>query len=469
MAEIPQAKSVRTHSAAAEAQVANASLVRTLMGGTPAMRSAGETYLPKEEGETHKAYMARMARSVLFGALGKTVADMTGKVFAKPIVLKEDVPPKLQEYAENVDLAGRHINVFARDVFFDAMQTGVSYLLGDMPPKAGDVTRTVAEEQAAGIRPYLVHLPIERVLGWKSQTIGGVETLTQFRILESVSEPDGEFHEKDIEQVRVLEPGRWTIYRKDAKGEQWVPYENGVTTLNYIPIVAVYANRTGFLTGSPPLAALAEKNVEHWQSGSDQRNILHVARVPILFGAGFGQEDVLMVGAGSMIRNSDPNAKLTYVEHTGAAITSGRDDLKDIEFQMQVMGLQLLVPDPGQSATGEIRDDAKENSPLAMMARALGDAIEGALAIMGEFAGLGKDKGGSVTVNTDFGIQAAAATDVPQIAALRTARVISLETAWAELQRRGFLSDDFDPETESALIDAEAPELDGGPGSPPLE
>jgi hypothetical protein len=38
---------------------------------------------------------------------------MTGRVFAKPIVLGEDVPPELVADAENIDLADRHLNIFA--------------------------------------------------------------------------------------------------------------------------------------------------------------------------------------------------------------------------------------------------------------------------------------------------------------------------------------------------------------------
>ena len=166
----------------------------------------------------------------------------------------------------------------------------------------------------------------------------------------------------------------------------------------------VYLNRTGFMTGEPPLSELADLNVAHWQSQSDQRNILHVARVPILYGAGFEEADTIEIGASSMVRTTNPNAKLEYVEHTGAAIDAGDKDLQNLEFQMQQMGLQLLVPQPGQTATGEIRDDAKEMSPRAMMAAALGDAIEQALGFMAEYRGLGADAGGSVEVNTDFGI-----------------------------------------------------------------
>lgn len=423
-----------------------AKLPRALMAGTEAMRTAGTTYLPQEAAESKEAYSARLARSFLFNAFGKTVEDMTGKVFTKPIVLVDDVPEQLRTFAENIDQAGRHLNVFARDVMLDAFQPGIGFILTDMPPALPEGS-TLADEQAAGNRPYLVYIPVERVLGWKSTNVGGAEMLTQFRFTETVSEPNGEFAEKEIEQIRVLEPGKWRTFRKSDKpvaGKSvWVEHDNGNTDpiKDRIPITPVYIKRSGFMTGMPPLAKLAELNVAHWQSSSDQRNILHVARVPILFGAGFSEEATVEVGASRMVRTSDPNAKLTYVEHTGAAIDSGAKDIKEIELQMQAMGLQLLIDDPGgQSATGEIRDDAKENSPLAMMAGALGDALEASLAFMAEFAGLGKD-GGSVVVNTDFGIST---MDVPQVITAFSASLIDAQTAVDELKRRAFLSDSVD-------------------------
>ena len=111
-----------------------AALVRTLMGGTAAMRAAGALYLPPFMAETTTNYKARIQRSVLFNGLRKTVVDMTGRVFAKPIVLGDDMPEQLKAIAENVDNAGRHLNVFARDIFFDALQSGIGFIFADMPP-----------------------------------------------------------------------------------------------------------------------------------------------------------------------------------------------------------------------------------------------------------------------------------------------------------------------------------------------
>jgi hypothetical protein len=395
-------------------------------------------------------------------------------VFQKEIQLADNVPAELVAFAEDIDLTCRHLNVFARDVLFDGLQVGGGYILVDLPPsvqRADGLPATLADEKAAGLRPFLVHITVENLIGWKSTFINGAETLTQIRIKECVTEPDGEFGERDVEQIKVFEPGKWTTYRKAATGD-WQFYETGTSRLPKITLVPFYTERTGFMTFKPPLEKLADINVAHWQSQSDQRNILHVARVPILFGAGFMEAEKIIVGAGSMTVTSNVNAKLGYVEHTGAAIDAGNRDLENLERQMEAMGLQLLVNKPGkQSATGEIRDDSKENSPLAMMARSLEDAIEQAFGYIAEYLGLGADKGGEVEVNKDFGVSSLRG-DLAGLTAARAARDLSLETYWEELQRRDYLGPAFDPAVEKDRLANEAPALDGPnlltePGAPP--
>lgn len=469
---------VATASAAQTKMVNAAAQVRTLVAGTPAMRKAGETYLPKAEAESAEAYKSRLARSVLFNATGKTVQDMTGKVFVKPVVLEKDVPADLVAYAENIDLAGRHLNVFARDVFEDALQPGIGYIYVDMPPavaRADGAPATIADETAAGMRPYLTYIPLERLIGWKSELIAGVETLTQIRIQECATVPDGEYLEKEIEQIRVVTKGplgvTWQTFRKStdpAKQGEWVLHENGTISLPVIPLAPVYINRTGFMTGEPPLAKIAELNVAHWQLDSDIASIMHVANVPILYLAGFTAEDNVKIGASEAIRASNPDAKVAYVEHTGAAIGKAMERLAALEAQMNAMGHQLTAPQPGgKTATGEIRDDAKENSPLAMMARALQDALEQAFGFMAQFKGVDwkkKDGGGSIVVNTDFGVQSGSSQDAQMLLDAVNAGKISIETFLAEWKRRNILSDSVDTTKEAAKVAEEAPPLDAGPG-----
>jgi hypothetical protein len=449
-------------------------LPRALMQGTRGMRAAGARavgnaqyteWLPREPAETPAAYTARLYRSTLFNAFRKTVRDMTGKVFQREVTLEDDVPDELVACSENIDLAGRHLNVFARDLLLDGLVTGVNYILVDMPVavKNDDGSPvTLAQEQAAKSRPYLCHIKGEDLIGYQSKLIDGVVTLTQARIRENATVPDGEWGETSIDQIRVLEPGSWQIWRKTATtNAAWALFDHGTTSLSYIPLVPNYAHRTGFMIGEPPLEDLADLNVAHWQSSSDQRNILHVARVPILFGAGFDADTTIAVGVNSMIRASNSAATLQFVEHTGAAISAGQTDIDKLELQMQVQGLQLLIPQPsGQTATGEVLDNAKENSPLAMMAMALGDALEGAFGMMADYLGMGADKGGSIDVNTDFGVGTGTGVDLSMLLQACTADKISVETFWAELKRRDILADSFNADVEKDRLATAPPALD---------
>jgi hypothetical protein len=128
-------------------------LPTALMGGTQAMRRLGNLYLPQEPAESPAAYSVRLNRSFLFNGFAKTVRDMAGKVFAKPIAVGDDVPPEIVRYTENIDLQGRNLDVFAHDVFTDTLPDGIGYILVEMDPAPvdsdGNVVRITREEEKA--------------------------------------------------------------------------------------------------------------------------------------------------------------------------------------------------------------------------------------------------------------------------------------------------------------------------------
>ncbi|MBX8484820.1 DUF4055 domain-containing protein [Pseudomonas cichorii] len=57
----------------------------------------------------------------------------------------------------------------------------------------------------------------------------------------------------------------------------------------------------GTLFCDPPFKDLAHLNIQHWQSKPDQDNILHVARVPILFGSGIAEGTTIKISVGSAL------------------------------------------------------------------------------------------------------------------------------------------------------------------------
>ena len=446
-------------------------LPSTLMGGTVAMRAAGEKYLPMEPKESPEAYRIRLNRTVLFNAFGKAVKALTGKMLDEDIKVEEDVAPQLVPLLEDIDCMGHDLNQFAMNVELAAMQFGMSHVLVDVPPAQPGVL-SKADEKAAGIRPYWVHVLPTNLIGWKYKQVNGKMKLTEVRIRECCTVADGEWGEKDVTRIRLLRPGTWAVYEKKivdnkevwaiAIGDDGRPME-GATTLDFIPLVTVYTNQTGFMEATPPLEDLARLNVAHWQSSSDQRHILHVARVPLLFGSGFEDSDApIEIGVNRLIKGPS-GSTLTYVEHTGAAIQAGGADLLQLEEKMAIMAMEPTLNQKSGTvtATGRAIDSAEAHCTLQTMSKSLEDALEQLLVVTGAWMKLAKEQCGGLQVCCDFSLST---QDAPELASLDKARDrgdISRPAYCTELKRRSVLHEDYDIDGDKELLDREVPAMGG--------
>jgi hypothetical protein len=454
-------KTVNKRSKAMAKMVEAAEKGRALMGGTDKMREAGKTYLPKFKAEADEDYKARLDSSWLFNGMRKTVKDMTGRVFTKPIEII-DGSDRLKEFATDINMQGQDLSAFASDVFKDAFVPGISFIMVDAPRREGETTR--ADASALGLRPYMVHLRVEDILGFKTEQFNNVLALSMLRILESVTEddPKDEFTQINVDQVRVLTREGSTvsvrIYRKNDKDE-WLVVDQYQTNAEEITVIPFYAQRTGFFIAEPVLEDLADVNIAHWQSQSDQRNILHFFRVPILFASGRGDDEPLVISASQAVSSLDPAATLSWVKADPAPINAGRQDLIDLQYQMQALGLQLLVASH-ETATGAVLDSTKETSTLSQMADNLKDAIEQALEWMAFYAG-DPEQVITVEVNKDFGIVPLTAQEVQVMQTDVSLGLLSKEAYYAERKRRGFLSPDLDTQADMDVIASAPPDLTG--------
>lgn len=433
-------------------------IVDPLMGGTQAMRKAGETLLPQYPAESDDTYKERLALSTLLPAYAETVASSTSRVFAEPLQLGEDIPEPIKLLSADVDLGGNDLNSWAVEWFREALAKGLCHAMIEHQPtldaEGNKLYKTVAEEEAAGVRPYAVIIKPGQVLGWRFD--GG--KLMQVRYMESVEVADGDFGVKCVDQVRVLEPGSWRTYRKPEKGGAWVEDDRGSTNLNYIPWVTFYTGRTGPMTAKPPLLELAHLNVKHWQSQSDQDNLLHVARVPLLFVFTDNEEFQLTISSASATR-MPKDGKAQYVEHTGAAITAGRDSLNDLVDDMRMAGAKLLQKDKQavKTAAQANEEAAQELSPLARLAGQFADCIAQLLQILADYGSLGE--GGHVEMRGNFENDFSPETSLPALIGMANSGKLSDETLYSEMQRRGVISDELDWEDEKARIEEQGPAL----------
>jgi len=430
-------------------------IVSDVSGGTARMRDKGATYLPQEPAEKPDAYNRRKNRSVFFNAYSRTRDALVGMVFKSDPELQDDVPEKIKKDLENVDLAGSHFDVFAKELFGDAFE-GHAFILVDMQPKLPEGS-TLADEQAAGRRPFWVKYKASQALNWRTSNINGETVLSQITFEEKTTEPKGKFGQEEVCRYRVfrLEDGivKWELYRRTkaegATQETIALEKEGVTTLERIPVTVVYGNRTGMLTSTPPLLDLAYLNIAHWQEYSDYRNILHVAQVPILLRKGAtSDQQAVEVGVGSVVDVPD-EGDLKWCEHSGKAIESGRTELQDLEQRMALMGVSMLAQKTDANITAtEIRsNNLQESSDLSTMARSLQDAIEEALGFHAAYYGI--DDGGSVKLGV---AESDLTLDAQMITALITAvnsqpPLLTAET-FLQILQRGFpgveLEDEID-------------------------
>jgi len=453
---------IATPTPVVQAMAAQRAPVRAVYGGTEVMRALGKTYLPQEPGETNAAYESRLQRTFLYNGISRTVQVLGGKPFARPIDIGEDVPPVVREWMENIDNTGRHLNIFARDVFMDALLDGISYFLVDMQaePKdeQGNVVKLRKSDRAAKEkRVYWVQYRADDVLGWKTEIYNGRLFLSQFRVKIDLTVDRDDFTEEDVEGVMVLVPGGWAQYVpiEDDEEGRYRLLAQGKTSIGYIPIVPVYTKRVAYMVGAPPLLDLAYLNLAHWQSSSDQRHILHVARVPLLFAKGWvsAPGDSLEIGPNRLITQENSEAALSYVEINGNAIGAGRDDLNDLMEQMGDVAMRLLLPKTGDiTATQTGVEAAEAHSALQAMAEGLQDSLEIGTAYTADQWGI-TSGGGSLKVYTDFGIALHDSEVGKMLAEAESKGQISRETMWSEWKRRNILSDAFDEKEEADRLE----------------
>lgn len=431
-------------------------LPNALMGGTAAMRAAKQVYLPQEMAESDGAYKNRLNRSILFNKFEDTVSTLTGLVFQKPVALHA-VPPDVEEWAKNIDLTGRDLSTFSRDVLRESgMVDGIGFILVDFQRRPEDVT-TMAQEKAAGLRPYLIHVKADNLIGWKSEKVGGVMTLTQIRIKECVEVPDGEFDTKDEEQIRVLEPGTVRLYRNpDGKG--WAVFDEWTTSLDFIPLVAFYGKRDDFMEGCPPLSNLAWLNLEHWQVSSDYRNINHVVCVPILFGAGLSSESTKLEIGASRMATGPEGSTLAFVEHSGQGLAGIERQLANLETKMERFSGEMVATGVAKTATESGIDESNAHSKLQTIALGLQAALDQALGFMCKWVSIDLGEG-HTEVNTDFDESDLAPQTLLALNDARSKGLISQEVYSYNLKRGEMFPKDWTVEDEQNALDAEGPKM----------
>ena len=424
-------------------------LIEDLMGGTYDMRKRHRRYLQQEPRELDESYDNRLARSVCPPFYQRLERMLAGMMTRKPVRLN-DVPDVIREQLFDVDLQGNDLNVWTYETARKMIRYGHVGVLVDAP----------SVEQ--GGRPYWVSYSPREILGWRSEVIEGQQKYTQLRLLEKVFEPEGLYGEVEVEQIRLLTPGKFEIHRRNDNGD-FVIYEDGTTTLDEIPFSVAYSNRYNLMESRPPMEDIAELNLKAYQVQSDLDNQLHISAVPMLAFYGFptAAEEV-SAGPGEAIA-FPAEGRAEYIEPGGKSYEAQFKRLEQLASQINELGLAAVLGQKLSAETAEAKriDRSQGDSTMQVCAQQMQDLIDNSLMFHANY--LGSNEAGSSFVNRDFLAARLDPQEIGSLLQLYTAGTITQKTLLDQLTEGEVLGDEFDVEEEleatqiGGLIDSTPP------------
>ena len=427
-------------------------LIEDLVQGTFKIRSEHRKYLPQQPREQDDSYDIRVARSVCHPYFLRLERMLAGMLTRKPVRLT-DVPDSVREDLFDVDLEGNDLNIWTYETARKAIRYGHVGVLVDAPKEGNSV------------RPYWVTYTPREILGWRTEIVDGQRVLSQLRLMEKVVVPDGKYGEKTIEQVRVLERGRYELHRKNNKSD-FVLFEEGVMSTEQIPFAIAYSNRVGYLESRPPMADIAELNLIAYQTLSDLANQLHISAVPMLAMFGFPAAAEEVSAGPSEALSLPQESRIEYIEPEGRSFDAQFRRLDQLEKQINELGLAAVLGQKLSAETAEAKriDRSQGDSTMQVIAQQMQDLIDNCLKFHAQY--LNEPTAGSSFVNRDFLASRLDPQDVQALIQLRAQNEITQKTLLSQLTEGEVLGDDFDIEEElestatGGLVDMNPPDQD---------
>ena len=419
-------------------------IMKAVTEGTEYLRENSEAFLPLEPREDFDAYLARVNRAVFSPFTQRLIRAATGLVLRKPITLTGD-PYWTEMFKMDVDGCGSDLDEYARRVLMCSLTYGQSHILVDYPAPSGALS--LAEERQQNRRPYWIEVDPNNLYGWRLDRESNYGNLIQARIAEKAVLPDGDFGEKVYDQIRVIEPGRYRVFRKKEQIEEmydvsdnsvtgnfemgsadkdYKQVESGNFSLGEIPLVTIYSGKTENLVSKPPLLDIAYLNIAHFQRQADLIHSLHVASQPMLVMEGYDDQTKDLAISVNYAMATQPGNKVYYVEPASSAFDAQSAEIKELQMQMATLGISTLSQQKfvAESADARRLDRVDTNSMLAMVSMELEQKLQKCFNLSAEYVGIEPPQ---VKISRDFDIERLIGQDITALTSLFDQQVIDRE------------------------------------------
>ncbi|MCP5079127.1 MAG: DUF4055 domain-containing protein [Psychromonas sp.] len=358
--------------------------------GSDAIKSAGETYLPRLDEQSDKKYNAYKSRGLFLPVIKPTSTAFIGAIMRKEAVV--ELPQNTDYMRDDTNNQGRDLGLLSSMVIKELLTGG----------RAGVLV------EHNGERSKLLLYPHESIINWSDSYIILMQEYT-------VIDPKDKFKtESKTEYLELTydEDGYYiqNIWRNDGKNwhisDTIIPTNRG-ERLDYLPFTVANTLEVGWDVTDPALLDIADINIDHYRLSTDLRHGLHYTALPTMFLFGEmldnkGDSVEISVGAGSANHITDPSGKAELLEFTGAglgAIKNAQDD--DVKSMASIGAKMLQDSSAGVKAAETARIEASgESATLSTIANSCEALLTQALTWASEWEG-GKGEV-SIKLNRDF-------------------------------------------------------------------
>lgn len=485
---------------------------REAIEGEEAVKLAGETYLPRLEGQTDAEYLAYVGRASFFNAVGRTLDGFAGMIFRRDPRLKLPEGDGLPgvgfgKLLRDADLLGTNLLDYARSVTTEVLAVG----------RAGTLVEWSDEEA----RPFFVRYRPEDILNWKMQRVGGEPQLVLV-VLAELAEGEGEgldvFEDARVPQIRVLRlvPGQGyhvELWRKVPKGQKGAAaVEPGMGVVDS-PGVVVQSERSSgpvFLPGTGDAAAQGEwtqlrtlqpkrrgerlmripfvfhgpehsrpdpqklpmqdiiaKNFTHYRVDADYHHGMHFSALPTAWVAGFDKAAVLKLGSTVAWVTENADAKAEFLEFRGQGLATLERAMDRDERLMAVLGSRMIETPKrvSESAEALALRKAGESSVVANIASSVSQSLT--LALRWAYWWLSSEaqvgdvpvETVSLALNRDYDVAGLSAEELTALVAAWQTGLMSHDSALNRLREGEILPEGRTNEEERELIAAQPPPM----------
>ena len=344
---------------------------------------AKEKYVPKLSDQDAAEYQAYVSRAEFYNATARTKTALVGLLFAKPP--KVELPEALKSIGENISLDDDSLEALAKNIADECLSVGRCGVLVDLPSvEKSEYSRLEAER--LNLRAYATLYRAENIINWKTTKINGSNVTSLVVLMESYEEPTADefvYTAKTRYRVLDLKDGyyRQRVFEESSGTAEPVseiyPSANG-KRLPYIPFTFFNVNDLKTDIDKPPLLDLARINISHFRSEVDLEHGTHFTALPTPYVTGYQSDDSkLKIGSTVVWAIDNPDAKVGFLEFSGAGLSTLENRIAVKEKRMSILGARLLLDEKKTAEATETLQMRKsgENAVLTNVATTISEGI----------------------------------------------------------------------------------------------